>query len=265
MDEERRLAAEPPLRVLIVDDEPLARELLRHLLAGLGVAVVGECPDGLQAIEAIRNLSPDLVFLDIEMPGLDGFEVVEAIGPEAMPPVVFVTAHEQHALRAFQVHALDYVLKPIAAARFAESFRVVRARLRTLDPGAMEAALRALLADRGRERFGGRYRGRFLVRRRERLVVVDAADVETIESAGNYVRLQCADGAFLFRATIAGLAEELDPAQFRRVHRGAMVRVDRVGSLERHPDGELTLTLRGGRTVPVQRRYAEQLRQALGA
>jgi two-component system LytT family response regulator len=254
-------ARQQPLRVLIVDDEPLARDLLRHLLGDLEVTVVGECSDGLQAIEAIRRLAPELVFLDIEMPGLDGFDVVEAIGPAAMPPVVFVTAHEQHALRAFQCNALDYVLKPISAPRFAESFRRARARLRTLEPATLEVALRALLASREREH----HRRRFLVRRGDKLVVVDAGDVELIEAAGNYVRLECGERAFLFRGTIAGLAEELDPAQFLRIHRGFIVRVDRVRSLARAGAGELTATVAGGRSLPVQRRYADALRLALGA
>jgi len=255
---------ERELRVLIVDDEPLGRELLRHLLASEDVRIVGESPDGISAVEAIRSLAPDLVFLDIEMPGLDGFDVVEAVGPEAMPPVVFVTAHEQHALRAFQVHAFDYVLKPIAAARFAESFRVTRARLRSRDAGAtriaMSRALRLMLAEHGRERF----RERFLVRRGERLLVVEAADVELLESAGNYVQLHCGERSFLFRATIGGLESELDPTRFLRIHRGAILRVDAAASLVNEGDGELTVVLKNGRRAAVQRRYAAMLRRALG-
>jgi len=248
------------LRVLVVDDEPLARELVRHLLDREGVTVVGECADGLQAIEAIRELQPGLVLLDVEMPGLDGFEVIEAVGPDAMPPVIFVTAHEEHALRAFQVHALDYVLKPIAAARFAESFRVARARLPTLDASAMQRALRSLLAAHGRDH----HRRRFLVRRRERFVVVDVADVDALEAAGNYVSLLCGGTTHLFRGTIQGLEAELDPAAFLRIHRSAIVRVDRVTTLERGADGELTATLGSGKTFPVLRRYADGLRRALG-
>jgi two-component system LytT family response regulator len=250
------------LRVLLVDDEPLARDLLRHLLAEAGVSVIGECTDGLQAIEAIHRLAPDLVFLDIEMPGADGFEVVEAIGPASMPPVVFVTAHGEHALRAFQVHALDYVLKPISAARFHESFQVARARLRTRDSAAVERALRSLLASRGREHH---YRRRFLVRRRDRLQVVDASDVQLIEAAGNYVRLEHGDHASLFRATIANLERELDPSQFLRIHRSMIVRIDGVGCLHRDGQGEMLAALKNGRGVPVQRRYCDQLRIALGA
>jgi len=252
---------ESDLRVLLVDDEPLARDLLRHLLAGSGATVIGECSDGLQAIEAIRLHSPDLVFLDIEMPGLGGFEVVEAIGPDAMPPVVFVTAHAEHALRAFELHALDYVLKPLSSERFAESFRVARSRLGTRDPEATRLALRAVLAERGRTE----YRRRFLVRRRDRLVVIDAAEVDLIEAAGNYVRLECGDQAALFRATVASLERELDPAHFLRIHRSLIVRVDRVRSLERDTQGDLLAALRSGRRVPVQRRYSGPLRLALGA
>jgi two-component system LytT family response regulator len=252
--------AEPDLRVLLVDDEPLARELLRHLLTGSGATVIGECSDGLQAIEAIRLYNPDLVFLDIEMPGLGGFEVVEAIGPDAMPPVVFVTAHAEHALRAFELHALDYVLKPLSSERFTESFRVARSRLGR-DPEATRLALRAVLAERGRTE----YRRRFLVRRRDRLVVIDAAEVDLIEAAGNYVRLECGDQAALFRATVASLERELDPTQFLRIHRSLIVRVDRVKSLERDTQGDLLAALRSGRRVPVQRRYSGPLRLALGA
>ncbi len=257
-DEGRRPGPSSP-RVLIVDDEPLARELISHLLRHDGVEVVHECADGLQAIDAIRSLAPDLVFLDIEMPGLDGFDVIEAVGPAAMPPVVFVTAHAEHALRAFEVRALDYLLKPFSAARFHDTFELAQARLRTMDPAALQAALLSLLASRGRE--GARRR--FLVRRRDQLLVIDAGDVELLEAAGNYVRLVCQERAYLFRATIASLAVELDPAQFLRVHRAAIVRIDRVTALERRGSYEEAM-LRSGRRVAVQRRYAEALRRALG-
>jgi two-component system LytT family response regulator len=247
-------------RVVIVDDEPLARELLRHLIEAAGAEVVGECADSFEAIDTIRRLEPDLVFLDIEMPGVDGFEVIEAIGPAAMPPVVFVTAHAEHALRAFQVHALDYVLKPISAARFAECFRLARTRLLSALPGANESALRSLLAARR-----GEFRRRFLVRRRDRLVVVAADEIDLIEAAGNYVRLECGDHAYLFRTTIASLERELDPGQFLRIHRSLIVRIDRVDCLERDGQGDLLAALKSGRLLPVQRRYTEQLRLALGA
>jgi two-component system LytT family response regulator len=252
--------APPPLRALVVDDEPLARELLAKLLAREGVHVVGLCADGLEAIEAIRVKAPDLVLLDVEMPGVDGFDVVEAVGAQAMPPVVFVTAHAEHALRAFQVHALDYILKPISEELFAESFQIVRSRLQSVAPETLERALHALVAEHSREH----YRRRFLVRKAERLEVVPVDEVDLLEAAANYVRLHCGDRSYLFRGALGALERELDPAQFQRVHRGLIVRIDRVRTLQRDVDGELVLTLEGGRTLSVLRRYTEPLRRALG-
>jgi two-component system, LytTR family, response regulator len=250
----------PTLRVLVVDDEPLARRHLCDLLAGQPVGEVEECADGAAAVEAINRRRPDLVLLDVAMPELDGFGVIEAIGPAHMPPVIFVTAHDEHAVRAFEVHALDYLLKPISSTRFRAALATAMEQIRQRRAGVLGEALRSLL-DATR---AGRYRRSCLVRHGERMVVVDFAEVEAIESAGNYVRLHVADGSHLFRSTLTGIEAELDPQQFVRIHRCHLIHVARVKYLEKAFQGELAVTLRSGKRLPLQRRYVDQVKSLLG-
>lgn len=249
-----------PLRVLVADDEPLARQHLRELLRDYPAAVVAECADGLAAAEAIAQSSPDLVFLDVAMPGLDGFEVIETVSPERMPPVIFITAHDEHAVRAFEVHALDYLLKPVSSARLRAALRVAMDQVRERRIGELEAALRGMLESRQPHRF----RRFCLVKRGERMVVVDLEQAEAIESAGNYVRLHLADGSPLFRCTLSGLEAQLDPGRFVRVHRSHLVNVERVKFLDKGFAGDLTITLASGRRAPLQRRYLDQVKALLG-
>jgi two-component system LytT family response regulator len=256
----RPAASESPLRVLVVDDEPLAREQLRDLLAAHHVTSVTECGDGPAAVQAILALQPDLVYLDVAMPGLSGFEVVDRVGAERMPAVVFVTAFHEHALRAFETHAVDYLVKPVSAERFAASFRRARHHAATRDTRSLADALRSVV----RELAPSPHRRQFLVRRGERLVVVAADELESVEAARNYVELHGAERSSLFRATFASVEEQLDPRQFARIHRGVMVNVGRVAHLVRGRRGELAVVLRGGRTLPVHRRYAGRLKELLG-
>jgi len=248
------------IRAAIVDDEPLARERIRALLAGhADVEVAGECGDGFAAVAALDGLRPDAVFLDVQMPGLDGFEVLGAA--EHVPAVVFVTAYDEHALRAFDAHAVDYLLKPIDPRRF----EVALARLRErLGRGAEAAAdLRALAADLAR------YRGwstRLAVRVDRRIDLVPVADIDWIEAAGNYVCLHIGGpgGAqHIMRETLKSLEGRLDPACFARIHRSAIVNLDRVAHLEPIEHGEYLVTLRDGRTLYATRSFSRRLRGLL--
>ncbi len=250
------------MRVLIVDDEPLARERVRTLLSQeRDVEVAGECEDGIAAVGEIHEMKPDAVFLDVQMPGMTGLEVVNAVGLEAMPLVVFVTAYDEYALRAFDAHAIDYLVKPVSAARMHAAVERVRTQLRGRDRDALESQLRALLETvRPAE-----YHTRFLVKRGQRFVFVRVEELDWIEAADNYVKLHTGAGSELLRASLGGLEARLDPRRFVRVHRGAIVNVDRVKTLEAWGQGEYVLTLAGGARITSSRTYRTRIRQALGA
>ena len=270
------------LRVLIADDEPLARDCIRLALASEpDVDVVAECCDGDEAVEAIGRLAPDLVFLDVQMPGLDGFGVIERIGAERMPPVVFVTAYDQHALRAFALHATDYVLKPFDDHRFHETLRHARRQLRLARESALGRRLAALmhdytaLADAGPDGARGPvppattpvppagYVTRVLVRHGARSYFVATEDVDWFESAGNYVRVHTGERTELLRATLASLARQLDPAKFARIHRGTIVNLSRVREVHPWFGGDYVATLTDGRELRVSRTYREGLLRPL--
>jgi len=248
----QREADDPPgLTVLLVDDEPPVRAALRQALVGQrDLTVVGEAGDGLAAIVAIEELRPDLVLLDVQMPGCDGFDVLAQVDAQALPIVVFVTAYEQYALRAFEAHAIDYVLKPFDDARLLAAIARARQWLgrRTIpDPNRLSPMLADVAA--------GRRRDRFIVKHAGRLRLVPAAEVHWIEARGNYVHLHHADGTFLLRETIAALATTLDPARFVRVHRSAIVALPEVVERERLPGGDHAMRLRNGATVPLGRAF----------
>jgi two-component system, LytTR family, response regulator len=230
------------LRVIVVDDEPLARARLRRLLAGADVDVVAECGDGEAARRAIAEQPADLVLLDVEMPVSGGFALIDAVGAGAMPDVVFVTAHAEHAARAFDVRAVDYLLKPVRPERLAEALARVRSR-RAAPPPVVE---RLAIRDGGRVTF----------------VAVD--DVERAEAAGNYVELHAAGRTFLMRETLSGLEQRLDAERFLRVHRRTIVRLDRVVAIEPAGGGEYVVSLRGGARVAAGRSYRGRLLAALG-
>ena len=244
-----------PIRVLIVDDEPLAREGIRlHLAGAPDVEIVGECGDGEAAVAAIRDLAPDLLFLDIHLPGLDGFEVLDRIAGPA-PAVVFVTAHDQHAVTAFERHALDYLLKPFDAARFARTMarvRAERARRRPEDLAQVLAVLKEL-----REKPS--YLERVAVHTVGRYVFLSLDEVDWIEAAGNYVRLHVGGRGHLLRETLSGFESKLDPSQFLRVHRSAIVRIDRIQAVEPASGTEHTLVLRDGTRLVSSRGYREAI------
>ncbi|HEX3758193.1 MAG TPA: LytTR family DNA-binding domain-containing protein [Kofleriaceae bacterium] len=243
------------LRVVVVEDEPAARRLLVNLLtAHPDVRVIDQCRHGKQAVAAITALRPDLVFLDIKIPELDGFGVIEQIGAERMPPVVFVTAYDEFAVRAFDVHALDYLVKPFSDARFEEMLHRARRRLAEAQAGR----LRALLDDdRGGELT------RFAVRLGARSVVVAARDVEWIEAQDYYAVLHVAGATHLVRQSIRALEGRLDPRRFARINRSAIVNLDHVRQLERRI-GHWTVRLRHGTELPVSRRRRTQVARWLG-
>jgi two-component system LytT family response regulator len=236
-----------PLRALIVDDEPLARTLVRVLLErDAEVTVCGECSGVDAAAEAARS-RPDILFLDVQMPEVDGFDLLAQMGVDKPPVVVFVTAYDQYAVRAFEVHALDYLLKPIDDARFAQALTRAKAQARSRREGAVDRRLGALLADHAR------HARRFLVRTREKTVVVDAGQIDWIEAADYYATLHAGGRAHLLRETLTELAQRLDPARFVRVHRSAIVNLERV--VEIHPlfRGDSELVLRDGTRVRLSR------------
>ncbi len=249
------------INVLIVDDEPLARERVRSLLASDpdvdGIAEVG---DGLRAVEAIESGSPDLVFLDIQMPELDGFGVIEAVGVEHMPVVIFVTAYDEHALRAFDAHALDYLLKPFDAGRFDEAVRRAKGRIEGDRSRDLQARIERLL----REQSGTRPTPeRLLVRSGGRVLFLGVDRIDWIEAAGNYVRLHVGADTHLIRATISHMARRLEPGRFARIHRSTIVNLDRVARLEPMDHGDLALFLRDGTELTLNRTYRTHVEQRM--
>jgi two-component system, LytTR family, response regulator len=249
------------LRTIIVDDEPLARDRIRSLLAGeADVEVVAECADGEDAIRTIRTLLPDLVFLDIQMPVVDGLDVVRAIGPRSMPLTVFVTAWDGYALQAFEAHAVDYLLKPFGQRRFRESLERVRLAAGHDGAAAMERKLDRLLEFLLPE---ARFLERFVVRTGSRIVIVPAAEVNWIAAEGNYVRLHVGARSSLVRETMAGLEEKLDPGEFVRIHRSTIVRIAAIAELESVFQGEYVVVLRDGSRLSSSRAYRSRLEQAV--
>ena len=246
----------------MVDDEPLARERMR---TGLGripdVAVIGECADGIEAVTAIREQRPELVLLDIQMPGLDGFGVVEAIGVARMPAVVFVTAYDRYALQAFEVHALDYVLKPFDPTRFEAAVRhaIEQVRMRRVDEAGHRLAALLRELPPGLEPAAGPYATRILVRQGEGFGFVETARVDWLEAAGNYVRVHAEGRSWLIRATLAAVTASLDPARFVRIHRSTIVNVDRVREVQPWVGGDYVAILNDGRQLRVSRTHREAL------
>ncbi|MFL5617353.1 MAG: LytR/AlgR family response regulator transcription factor [Gemmatimonadaceae bacterium] len=256
-----------PITVLVADDEPLARRrLLRLLRAEPGIEVVAECKGGRSAVEQILARTPDLVFLDIQMPDLDGFGVIAEVGAERMPAVVFVTAYDQYALRAFDVHAFDYLLKPFEGERFHAALARVRAYLsatrRDGYPG--EEQLRRLLTEvLGREteatpKPASPFFERVAVKSDGGTRILQIADVDWFETDGNYLRVHVGKSTYLIRSTANRLQEELDPARFARIHRRFLVNVDRVVGLEPWFGGDAVVLLRDGTKLRLSRNFREE-------
>jgi len=248
------------MRTLIVDDEPLARERLRTLLRDEpDIELIGECADGKEAVSAIQGKNPELLFLDVQMPEMDGFAVLEAVGPERVPAVVFVTAYDRYALRAFDVHALDYLLKPFDRERFQKALE--RARAQVGERGKLGDRLLALLKDIKEE---PKHPQRFVIKSAGRVFFLRADEINWIEAAGNYVQLHVGSATHLMRETMGGLETRLDPEKFVRIHRSAIVQVDRIKEMQPAFHGDYIVILEDGTRLNLSRSYREKLQALLG-
>jgi two-component system, LytTR family, response regulator len=251
-----------PWTTLIVDDEPLAREGLRMLLSeDPDVTAIHQAKDGREAIIAIRKARPDLVFLDVQMPEMDGLAVVREIGVERMPAVVFVTAHDQYAIRAFEINAIDYLLKPVTRERFAQALARAKARLQS-QPG--EDASRQILSLLETIAAPHRSVKRLAVRSAGKTVFVDVGDVDWIEGAENYVKLHVGRAAHLVHVAMSTLEKSLDPDTFLRIHRSIIVNVGHIQELEPALHGEYLVTLQNGVRLRSGRTYHEKLKALTG-
>jgi two-component system LytT family response regulator len=250
------------VRALIVDDEPLARRgvILRLRKNNKDVEVVGECADGESAVQRILELSPDVVFLDVQMPGMDGFEVLRALPSGNLPAVIFLTAYEQHAVRAFEVHALDYLLKPVDDERFAGAVERVRQRMSTSSRMKMADRLIQML-----EQTASKYVSRFTVKTGSRIQVIPVDDILWIGAAGDYAELHAGNRSHLLRETMSVLEEKLDPAKFMRIHRSRIVRSDGIVELRSIENREFTVKLSDGSEHRSSRTYADQLEKWLAS
>lgn len=263
------------LRVLLVDDEPLAIEGLALRLERIGgIEIVGRCRNGREAIRMIREATPDLVLLDIEMPGLGGLDVVRAfLGDPAMPLFVFVTAFDRYAVAAFETHAVDYLLKPVETSRLEMALRTARERLAERAAAAQNARLRDLLesltgqsiapGEAGSLSGEETWPARLEIRDRGRTLLVEVAAISHIEAAGDYLCIHADGETHIMRETMKTMERRLDPARFRRVHRSAIVNLDMVTELVPHSNGESFLTLRCGARLKVSRSCKSAVAQFL--
>jgi len=249
------------IRALVVDDEPVARERITSLLGRHeDIEVVGECVNGPEAVVAITQTTPDLVFLDVQMPEMSGFDVVRALEPPTVPAIVFVTAYDEYAIRAFEVHALDYLLKPFSTARFDAALTHVRAQLTRPPDDELARRLRALAPESGMPRRPDR----ILVRSSGRVHFIRTDEIDWCEAAGNYIRLHVGEQAHLLRETMNALEASLDPHRFARIHRSTIVNLDRIQEMRSSANGESILLLRTGETLTLSRGYRESFQGRFG-
>jgi two-component system LytT family response regulator len=247
------------LRVLIVDDERLARDKLRRFLTeAAAVRVVGEAANGAEAVERIREKRPDVVFLDVQMPGMDGFDVIEELPEETLPAVVFVTAHDEYAIRAFEVEAIDYLLKPFDRLRLRQTLDRIRRQLQG-DPGELIEKLRRLLGAGARRPIR-----RIAVRSGGRIQSVRVEEVHWLDAEDNYLRIHTGKAVHLIRGTLSELERRLDPEVFIRIHRSAIVKIESIREVESLFHGDYEVVLRTGERLPVGRKYRDRLLEAIG-
>jgi two-component system LytT family response regulator len=246
------------VRTIIVDDEPLARRGIRAQLEESEFEIVGECRNGLEAVVAIQREAPDLVFLDVQMPELDGFGVLEALGSDRLPSVIFVTAYDKYALRAFEVHALDYILKPIDPERFARTLERARLQIEQKDIRELNRRLQNLLDDL---KAGSKHADRLVIKGGGRIVFLNVSEIDWIEAADNYVRLHVGRESHLMRETLSNLEKRLDPIQFARVHRSTIINVQRIKELHPLFRGEYEIVLKDGTRVSSGRNYRDRLQE----
>ena len=247
------------IRSIIADDEPLARRGIRQLLAPHGdFDIVAETRNGRETVRTLRELKPDLLFLDVQMPDLDGFAVLQEIGAHLMPAVIFVTAYDEFAVRAFEAHALDYLVKPLEVARFAQALERMREQLRSAKAVDLSRRLAALLATREQERV----RQRIVVTTSRGEVLIDADEIDWIEADDYYAAIHARQERHLIRESLASLEQRLDSARFVRAHRSAIVNVDRICEVRKEA-GDILLVLQNGVCVPVSRRRRARVARLL--
>ena len=247
------------IRTLIVDDEPLARRGIRAQLdEEADIEIVSECRNGLEAVAAIEEQSPDLVFLDVQMPELDGFGVLEAVGVDRMPVVIFVTAYDQYALRAFEVHALDYLLKPVDAERFASALQRARKQIEHHNVQDLNQRLQSFLDDvQAKQKFTER----LVIKSGGRIFFLNVEEIDWIEAADNYVRLHVGRDSHLLRETMNHLEKRLDPDRFLRVHRSRIINIRQIKELQPLFRGEYDIMLQDGTRLESGRGYREKLQK----
>jgi two-component system LytT family response regulator len=251
-----------PIRVLIVDDEPLARKRLRELLKDdHEIAIIGECANGAETISATRELAPELIFLDVQMPGIDGLAVSETFDGKQSPLVIFVTAFEQYAVRAFDVQAVDYLLKPFDRARFTQAMRRAKERLREKRHDDVNQQILGLLSE---IKDKPQYLDRLVIKNNDRVFVLKTDEIDWIEAEGNYVRVHFGKQSSLVRETLTRLASQLDPRKFPRIHRSRLVNIDRIQELQPWSHRDWRIILRNGAELRLSRNYRDQLHHLLG-
>lgn len=252
------------MRVAIVDDEPLARRGVRARLSQIpGIDLVAECQDGREAVTLIREQRLDLIFLDIQMPDLDGFEGLRQLSPGERPLVIFLTAYQKHALAAFDAHAVDYLLKPIDDERFHRALERARLLLTSQDLAGIQERVSNLLRATQASGEAGKYRTHLTAKTGRRATVIALADVNWISADGDYITLHVGGKSHLVRQTIGSLAAELNPEEFIRIHRSTIVRKSQIAELTTLESGGLLIRLRDGETVRTSRSYSQRLTRCL--
>ena len=245
------------IHTLIVDDMLLARKRIRrYLSADQEIEVIGECSDGLKAVTFIRELKPDLLFLDVQMPEMDGFQVLGEVGAELVPAVIFVTAYDQFALQAFDVHALDYLLKPFDRQRFQRAVGRAKTQIKQQQTGDLNERIGALLHDIKAQPQSLK---RLIVKSSGRTIILTADEIDYVEAAGNYLRLRAGKAAHFIRDRLGQLEKKLDPEKFARIHRSTIVNIERIK--EMHPlfNGDQMVILHDGTKLTMSRRYRDKL------
>lgn len=251
------------IKVLIIDDEPMARHFIRHLLRNNAeIEIVGEAGNGKTAAALIRENAPDLVFLDIQMPELDGFTMLTQLEKETLPAIIFTTAYEEYAIRSFEFHALDYLLKPFNEERFGKAVEYAQKRLRAPDERRQEnEQIKALIKKVGEKSL---YLERLLIKQNGRLVYVKTDEIELVKSDDKYVLIYVKGKSYLVRQTLGAMKTELDPRKFVQVHRSAIINIEKIQELESAAGGDYTVVLENGAKISVSRSFKDDLFKTLG-
>jgi two-component system LytT family response regulator len=266
------------VRALIIDDEQHAREGIRIRLEEYpAVEIIGECSSGAEAVASVNDLHPDLVFLDIQMPEMNGFEVLNAVEVDPVPMVVFVTAYDKYAIKAFEVHALDYLLKPIGEERFGETLKMVLSQLKHRNLATYALDLRRMVDDylgfvetgrnsieAGSSETRAKYVDRIAIKSRGHVSMITVSEVDWIESAGDYVYIHSNSQKHIIRETMTSLEKRIDPGKFVRIHRSTIVNVDRIKSLKSNEHGDFEVHLQNGERLKLSRSYRSHFQEVIG-